>query len=84
MGHITVLIMTDLSNNQMKGTIDNGILNLPNLEIFNLNNNLFEGQIPSTLLSYSSLKTINLTSNLFVGTLPFSFPYPSTLSKSSM
>ena len=42
----------DLSNNQMKGTIDNGVFNekLPNLEILNVNKIFFEGEIPSKLL----------------------------------
>ena len=80
-GLLQSLIKIDLSNNEMKGTINDATFNgkLPNLEIFDVNSNSFEGKIPTTLLSLPSLKELNISSNLFVGTLPASIPYSSTL-----
>ena len=74
-----------LSNNELKGKIDEAIFfeKLPNLETFDINSNSFEGEIPKTSLSHPSLKEFNLTSNLFVGTLPSSLLYPSILGQSS-
>ena len=84
-GLIESLKVIDLSNNQMRGKIDEAIFNdtLPNLEIFNVNNNFFEGEVPIILLSHPRLRQFDISSNLFVGNLPSTFMCPSTLGKST-
>ena len=82
-GLLQSLKKLDLSENQLKGTINGAILknNLPNLEIINLANNSFEGTISELLMSHPTLRELKLSNNNFVGTLPPNFSCPSNLSK---
>ena len=56
------LTKIDLSDTQMRGSIDGEIFNkkLTNLEIFDVNSNIFEGEIPTLLSSLSSLIRMKL------------------------
>ncbi|KAK9127429.1 hypothetical protein Syun_016226 [Stephania yunnanensis] len=65
------LLVLDLSNNQISGTIPLNINNetMPNLQFLTLSSNLIEGSIPSSICNVKWLRTVSLSSNNLSGEL---------------
>jgi len=70
----------DLSNNELKGSIDPSIFTfLPSLQKFNVANNGLVGSIPKTLLEISGIKQVTLSDNKLVGSFSTDIIYSKSL-----
>jgi len=80
-GLLTTLENINLSNNDLKGNIDESLhRNLHQIKFFNIGNNSFGGAFPYEILSHPHLVELNISGNNFVGRLP-SFTYSRDLGK---
>ncbi|KAH6785623.1 hypothetical protein C2S51_038078 [Perilla frutescens var. frutescens] len=66
----TMLVLLDLSNNHLVGSIPNCWENVTGLIVLNLSNNNLSNEIPPSLGSLSNLQTLHLRGNNFSGELP--------------
>jgi Leucine-rich repeat (LRR) protein len=64
---LTQLEIFDVSNNQLSGTVPNGIAQSRNMKTLLLNNNAFTGTLPETLPSLGFLERFNASNNQFSG-----------------
>lgn len=64
------VVMLDLSNNNLSGSIDVAVTNLGYLESLSLYNNNLEGEIPSDLGNIHFLKLLYLQDNNLTGSFP--------------
>ncbi|XP_054816927.1 receptor-like protein EIX2 [Prosopis cineraria] len=65
------LVSLKLSNNNLQGSIPNGIQNLTLIEDLDLSYNLFNSSIPVWLYSLNHLKSLNLHKNNLHGTISY-------------
>lgn len=67
------LLVVDLRNNLLNGSIPSSLFSLPSLEVVQLSHNQFDGQIPEFFSASSSLlDTIDLSINNLEGPIPMS------------
>ncbi|XP_072077100.1 uncharacterized protein [Arachis hypogaea] len=69
--NLTQLVVLDISNNYINGTIPQELSKLERLVMLDLSANSFDGSIPLILGQMSSLTHMNLSNNLLYGDLPF-------------
>jgi hypothetical protein len=71
---MTALVVLDLSDNFLTGTITENLGNDNTLKLFQffVSDNLLTGTIPSSIGSFTNLELIKLSSNMLTGTLPTS------------
>ncbi|KAM7502796.1 hypothetical protein LguiB_001700 [Lonicera macranthoides] len=67
---IQLVIMIDLSSNNLSGDISEEITNLSALVAFNVSNNHLTGKIPQKIGDMRYLETLDLSSNNFSGQIP--------------
>lgn len=65
----SVILAIDWSDQDLRGSIPSGFVNLTNLQELNLRGNALTGFIPTSILSMTNLATLNLGNNLLSGTL---------------
>ncbi|KAJ0018551.1 hypothetical protein Pint_11474 [Pistacia integerrima] len=65
-----VLMLLDLSNNSLRGTVPKSLGNCTSLIFLNLGGNNLIGEIPSELEGAKNLSYLDLTDNLFNGSFP--------------
>ncbi|XP_022888504.1 LRR receptor-like serine/threonine-protein kinase ERL2 [Olea europaea var. sylvestris] len=65
-----IILMLDLSDNQLEGELPNCWINMSELAVLDLANNKFLGKIPLTLGSLDQLEILHLRNNNFIGELP--------------
>lgn len=71
-GGMTGLLMLDLSNNQITGSIPASVSQLSNLKVLDLSFNRLSGSIPNEISFIYPLLSLCLASNPLTGTLPTS------------
>ncbi|XP_020261643.1 DNA damage-repair/toleration protein DRT100-like [Asparagus officinalis] len=76
------LLVLNLANNFLHGTIPNQISNLHELLSMDLSSNLLSGPIPSSMSSMTFMSFPNLSNNNFLGKIPSTGQFP-TFSASS-
>ncbi|KAK4392346.1 putative inactive leucine-rich repeat receptor-like protein kinase IMK2 [Sesamum angolense] len=67
---LTMLEELNLSQNQIKGDIPEGLGSLSRLKSIDISNNAINGSVPESLFKLSSLVTINLENNYLDGQIP--------------
>ncbi|MCO5546783.1 hypothetical protein L7F22_000219 [Adiantum nelumboides] len=77
-GQVPQIVLMDLSNNKLNGSVSEGIGYLQHLEILNLSDNAISGFMPVALCNLTSLQQLDLSNNLLTGSIPD--PLPSSLS----
>ncbi|XP_062079862.1 receptor-like protein EIX1 [Humulus lupulus] len=68
--HDREMIILDLSNNHLLGSIPDCWFHLQHLQVLNLHNNRLSGVIPNSISSLHELETLHLRNNSLSGTLP--------------
>ncbi|XP_054816356.1 receptor-like protein EIX1 [Prosopis cineraria] len=68
--NLMYLTNIDLSNNNLKGSIPEGLTCFSSLIGLNLSHNKFSGKIPSKISNMKSLESIDLSSNQLFGPIP--------------
>ncbi|KEH43005.1 putative leucine-rich repeat-containing, plant-type, leucine-rich repeat domain, L [Medicago truncatula] len=75
----TLVILLDLSNNELKGELSDCWNNLSSLQYIDLRNNKLSGKIPFSMGALSNLEALSLTNNNLGGQLPSSLKNCSNL-----
>ncbi|XP_054814766.1 receptor-like protein EIX2 isoform X2 [Prosopis cineraria] len=78
--NLRYLTNIDLSNNNLKGSIPEGLTCLSGLIGLNLSHNKFSGKIPSKISNMKSLESIDLSSNQLFGPIPSNMSTMTSLS----
>lgn len=69
MANLTQLFQLNLEENNLTGSIPEGLENIKRLQILNLSHNTLAGSVPKTIGLFSTLNSINLADNSFNGSL---------------
>ncbi|QHO17991.1 Receptor-like protein [Arachis hypogaea] len=77
---LKLVVMMDLSENNLVGSIPNGITLLNGLHSLNLSNNHLIGKIPNMIGDMRSLESFDVSSNQLAGTIPSSMSALTSLS----
>ncbi|XP_020235701.1 receptor-like protein 9DC3 [Cajanus cajan] len=64
------LVLVDLQDNLLNGSLPSSLFSLPLLRSIQLSNNSLSGSIPQFLCNHSSLLVLDVSYNLFNGTIP--------------
>lgn len=67
---LSQIVVMDLSNNKLDGTISDGINRFQKLKELDLRNNWLSGHIPFALCNLTMLQILDLSSNLLSGSIP--------------
>ncbi|XLR49228.1 hypothetical protein S83_033888 [Arachis hypogaea] len=78
---LKLVVMMDLSENNLVGSIPNGITLLNGLHSLNLSNNHLIGKIPNMIGDMRSLESFDVSSNQLSGTIPRSMSALTSLSQ---
>ncbi|XP_057426906.1 receptor-like protein EIX2 [Lotus japonicus] len=77
---LKLLVNMDLSENNLVGSIPNGITRLTGLHGLNLSNNHLKGEIPEMIGEMKSIESLDLSNNHLSGTIPNSMSALTSLS----
>lgn len=70
-----LVVILNLTNNGLSGTLNEGLGNLTSLEIIDLNDNDIKGTVPSSIGSLVHLKRLRLSYNSLTGSIPQSIEH---------
>ncbi|MED6109975.1 hypothetical protein PIB30_038590 [Stylosanthes scabra] len=77
---LKLIVIMDLSENDLSGSIPKGIASLNGLHGLNLSNNHLKGEIPEMIGDMKSLESFDVSSNQLSGTIPSSMSALTSLS----